>query len=93
MKPTLGDQALIDRFVAYHEAPLNGAWGSLHIVLDDGNVDDSSVRHCKDWAVERGDAEGAALADILLTMSKTQRHKLPNKVWAVIKAKAQSPAP
>lgn len=72
MKPTIPD--VIARFRAYHAEYL--AWGSLHIVLDDNNVDDDSVAFCKAWALEHGDAEGAALADILATMSKTQRRKL-----------------
>ena len=74
MKPTIPE--VIDRFIAYHGLPENAAWGSLHIVLEDDNVDDSSVRYCIDYALERGDKEGAELAKILLRMSKTQRLKL-----------------
>lgn len=47
-KPTIPD--VIDRFRAYFAQPSNGAWGSLHIVLDDNNVDDDSVRFCIDNA-------------------------------------------
>jgi len=50
--------------------------GSLHIVLEDDNVDDASVRWCIDYAEERGDPEGRELARLLLLMSKTQRRKL-----------------
>lgn len=50
--------------------------GSLHIVLDDCNVDDGHVEFCLNWAIEEDDAEGEALARILLRMSKTQRKKL-----------------
>ncbi len=53
-KPTIPE--VIDRFRAYHA--WNLTWGSLHIVLDDGNVDDDSVAFCKGWALEHGDAEG-----------------------------------
>jgi hypothetical protein len=65
---------VIDRFRRYHA--LNPLWGSLHIVLEDTNVDDHHIDFCVDYAVENGDAEGKALAEILLTMSKTQRRKL-----------------
>lgn len=73
-KPTIPD--VIDRFRAYFAQPSNGAWGSLHIVLDDNNVDDDSVRFCIENAQQKGDVDGEALARILLRMSKTQRLKL-----------------
>lgn len=71
-KPTIPE--VIDRFKAYHEKEL--AWGSLHVVLDDGNVRDEFVVDCRNWALEQGDTEGVLLANILLSMSKTQRLKL-----------------
>lgn len=74
-KPSLPDVAAM--FRAYYQQPGNGAWGSLHIVLDDGNTDDDSVRLCIGFAQERGDTEGERLANILLAMSRTQRRKLP----------------
>jgi hypothetical protein len=71
-KPTIPE--VIDQFCAYHAKNLT--WGSLHIVLDDGNTEDSHVAWCREYALERGDAEGAALAEILLRMSQTQRSKI-----------------
>lgn len=88
MKPTLGDTALLERFAAYHKR--HPAWGALHVILDDGNIRDIFVKLCRDDALKTGDVEGAALADILLTMSKSQRWKLPNKVHA-ISSKPPSP--
>jgi hypothetical protein len=61
-------------FQAYHAA--NPTWGSLHVILDDGNYSDSSVRYCVHSAAESGDVEGERLARILLSMSTTQRRKL-----------------
>lgn len=61
---------------AYCAKPGNGVGGSLHIVLEDQNVDDSHVEFCRKWAAERGDTEGVALAETLLRMTKTQRLKL-----------------
>jgi hypothetical protein len=72
MKPTIPE--VIERFRAYHDK--HGAWGSLHIVLDDGNNEDSSVAYCVDSATERGDEEGTELARILMTMSRTQRGRI-----------------
>lgn len=66
------------RFAAYLQT--HPAWGSLHVVLDDGNIEDCFVRYCLDRAVEMNDAEGIELAIILLTMSKTQRLKLGRSI-------------
>jgi hypothetical protein len=74
MKPTIPEVAPLVR--AYYEKPGNEAGGALHVVLDDCNVDDGSVRFCLTEATERGDADGEALARKLLAMSKTQRRKL-----------------
>lgn len=67
-----------ERFCAYfHTHPV---WGSLHVVLDDQNVGDDSVRWCIDYATSQGDIEGAALGEILLLMSQTQRKKIERLV-------------
>ncbi len=73
-RPTIPD--VLPRFRAYLALRGNEAWGSLHIVLEDGNVSDDSVRACIAYAAERGDAEGEALGKVLLMMSKTQRLKM-----------------
>jgi hypothetical protein len=75
-KPKPSIPEVIEDFRAYFAEPGNGAWGSLHIVLDDGNVADHSVAFCVEWSKERGDAEGERLANILLRMSQTQRRKI-----------------
>ena len=71
-RPTIPE--VIERFRAYHNERL--AWGSLHVVLDDTNLSDDSVRGCIEYAQRTGDVEGEALARILLTMSKTQRAQI-----------------
>lgn len=48
----------------------------LHIVLDEGNIDDGSVQFCIDHAAEQGHDACKKLAELLLKMSKTQRRKL-----------------
>jgi hypothetical protein len=78
-KPTI-PEVLAD-FKAYFQTPGNGAWGSLHIVLDDGNFRDGDVQFCIDRAIEKGDTEGERLARILLKMSATQRRKMYGEPW------------
>ena len=50
----------------------------LHIVLDDGNVDTSSVEFCVNYATKEGHPDCLYLANLLLQMSRTQRLKLAN---------------
>jgi hypothetical protein len=61
---------------AYYAKPGNGNGGNLHIVLEDPNYEDGHVRFCIAMARDAGDSEGAAIAEKLLLMSKTQRKKL-----------------
>lgn len=78
-KPTIPDVAPFIEM--YYRLPGNSVGGSLHIVLDDGNIDRSFVEYCKEYALEKQDYFGAALANILLRMSLTQRKKLSRKSW------------
>jgi hypothetical protein len=78
-KPTIPE--VIERFETYYAKPGNGAWGSLHVVLDDGNTEDEIVRLTVESAEKAGDAEGAELARLLLRMSRTQRGKINKVIW------------
>lgn len=60
----------------YYGKPGNESGGSLHTVLDDWNINDSSVDFCIAYADSAGDTDGAALARLLRKMSRTQRKKL-----------------
>ena len=70
-KPTIPN--VLPLVQAYYSRFGNECGGSLHIVLDDGNVRDSDVAFCRQLAEERGDTDGIVLADVLMQMSKTQR--------------------
>ena len=43
---------VVDAFREYKKK--NGVWGSLHIVLSDGNVRDSDVEFCVAWPMAKG---------------------------------------
>lgn len=60
----------------YMTRPGNLSGGSLHVVLEEGDVDDASVASCVPYAEAMGDAEGAELARLMLRMSPTQRGKI-----------------
>jgi hypothetical protein len=78
-KPTVPD--VLPQVWRYRDTPGNCTGGSLHIVLDDGNVEDGHVRHCLDYATAKGDTDGVLLAETLLRMSKTQRLKLARRFY------------
>lgn len=65
------DESIRQRFLDYYEE--NPTWGSLHIVLDDGNTEEDSVRFCVRAAEKSGDTEGAFLARLLLPLTDEQR--------------------
>lgn len=73
-KPTIPD--VLEKFVRYRRHKGWGAWGSLHIVLDDANTDAGCAKFCAEYAEQVGDTEGAELARILCRMSGTQRGKI-----------------
>jgi len=71
-KPTVPE--VLPKVQAYYQN--NPAGGNLHIVLEDGNVNDSHVQFCLEQASRKGDNEGVDLAQLLMRMTKTQRLKL-----------------
>jgi hypothetical protein len=66
---------------AYHAMPGNGAGGSLHIVLDDGNLETCHVQFCLEWAEDRNDKPGVALAEFLLTLTEDERCEVYNSLY------------
>ena len=48
----------------------------LHIMTDDGNVEQDSAEFCLQWAIERGHEDCIAAARLLVQMSPTQRGKI-----------------
>lgn len=74
MKPTVPEVMPLVR--EYYAKEGNICGGSLHIVLDDQNVDDSHIQFCLEYAIEHSDPDGEKLARLLMQMSKTQRLKM-----------------
>lgn len=56
--------------------PGGGAGHCLHVVLDDNNVGDDSVRYALEEAVRAQCSRCVQVATLLLQMTKTQRLKL-----------------
>jgi hypothetical protein len=81
MKPTLPEA--LPKVAAYKLLGGNGCGGSLHIVLGDGNIEDSHVSFCERWARDNSDPAGVELAALLLRMSKTQRREIYKRFHAM----------
>lgn len=79
MKPTLPE--VLPLVKAYKEKSGNAVGGSLHIVLDDGNISDDNIKYCLHWAEKQNDPDGVELARLLLQMSKTQRKKISERFY------------
>ena len=62
----------------YYDQDGCGCGGNMHIVLDDGNLGDSSVSWCAGLAHGRQDHEASDLANIMLMMTKEQRERVYN---------------
>ena len=72
MKPTVPEvQPLVDALYKR-----NGVGCCLHIVLDDGNFCDDSVRFCIEQSGIEHHEDCLKLGNLLLLMSRTQRKKL-----------------
>ena len=73
-KPTM--PKVLSFVKAYYAKPGNEVGGCLHIVLDDGNIEDSHIEFCRNSARKHNDNDGIVLAELLLQMNYTQRKKL-----------------
>lgn len=62
----------------YQEEPVGG---SLHIVLDDYNIDDESVIWCAGYACGKGDDMGGDIANLMRMMTVNQRERLTMTNW------------
>lgn len=60
----------------FYSLPGNGVGGLLHIVLDDGNIEDHHIGWCGEQAVKAGDELAYAIAVLLMRCSKRTRERL-----------------
>lgn len=67
---------------AYRDSPGGNVGGNLHIILDDGNIRDKDIKHCRDVCRHRHDLAGLRLCELLLQMSKSQRARLAHSFYS-----------
>ena len=73
VRPTIRLKTLIEQF---YEIPENGAGGCLHLVLDDGNVEDRHLAFCQEMAEEAGDKDALAILERLWPLTVDRRRDL-----------------
>lgn len=61
----------------------DSAGGCYHAVLDDGNYEDGSVRHCLEYSLQNKDYWGETIAKLLLEFSEEERKQLIDSSWEV----------
>lgn len=69
-------EQIIEAAREYYSVPGNEVGGNLHIVLDDGNINNRHIEWCINEASKQGDEKGVALGKMLLDCSITQRKKV-----------------
>lgn len=67
---------LIECCKAYYAVDENSVGGSLHIALDDGNLENGDISHCIEYAEANNDTAGVILGKLLLSVSYKQRCEL-----------------
>jgi hypothetical protein len=66
----------------FYDQPGNEAGGLLHVVLDDGNLEDSHIDYARDRALDACDYRAWLIATCLLQMTPTQRRKVQRAICA-----------
>lgn len=76
LKPFIGD------FVKYYKSDLdNPNGGNLHVVIEDGNIEDGLVWRCQDDCEKEKDGFGYFLATMLRHFTEEERETLFENDW------------
>ena len=67
---------IVELVEAYYAKPGNLAGGNLHIVLDDGNVEDENIEWCRERCLEAGDSDGLLLCTLLAERGRSTRRRI-----------------
>lgn len=69
---------MLDIVKHYTDVEING--GSLHIILEDGNLEDSHLYWCAGLCYGYQDHEGSDIANLMIAMTMKQRELLYNLI-------------
>ena len=69
---------IVQKCKEYYQKPGNSVGGNLHIVLDDGNLENSHIQHCKETCIKEHDHDGSKICTLLLQCTDAQRRSIYN---------------
>lgn len=67
---------LANRIAEYYKKEGDGCGGNCHLVLDDGNLEDSDIQFCKGYCACADDNDGLGIMRDMLSMSPEERQKV-----------------
>lgn len=73
--------SLMERVRALYATEHGAVGGCLHIVLDDGNLEDENVEFCIGWAEDHGCTICRPLAIDLLAVDQATRQRIYENVY------------
>ena len=74
-------KTLIKLCKEYYNIPGNELGGNLHIVLDDGNIEDGSIDFCLKQAEEKNDPKGIQICKLIFELTYDERQKLYESIY------------
>jgi len=76
----MSEPSTVDLIVAecrdYYAIPGNEAGGNLHLMLDDGNMEDENLMFCLKQCAEAQDSVGVMLVAVIATLDEDERADL-----------------
>ena len=70
------EHELVNRIVEYYKKEGNECGGNCHLVLDDGNLEDSDIQFCKGYCAHADDNEGLSIMSCMLQLNPEERQKV-----------------
>jgi len=67
---------LANLIAEYYKKEGNGCGGNCHLVLDDGNLEDSDIQFCKGYCAHANDDDGLAIMREMLSLNPEERQKV-----------------
>jgi len=74
---------ILDLIQYYYNELDNCTGGNLHVVLDDGNLDDQMIWACQEDCEKKGDHFGYLIATVLRGFNLEQRESMYAKYWGM----------
>lgn len=62
----------------YDQIPENLCGGNLHIILDDGNIEDHHILSCYTYCKDKKDYLGMLICSLLMDIDESEREKAIN---------------